>query len=85
MPLNIAADATPADTAAPEPDTVAVTVTLDPRYWLYLSQRAGMFGDTPEAHLYRILREFRAYHDRHRPDQQPAPLEPGAGAMTRRA
>jgi hypothetical protein len=61
----------------------SVTVELSARHFEYLEQRAEHFGESPEAHLARILREFRSYHDTHRPEQRQA-AQPGSGAITGR-
>jgi hypothetical protein len=95
MPLTITPDQEPEAPApvelpaAPEPqldvnrDTETFMVVLPLRYAYWLRHRADLFGDKPEAHVERILREYKAQYD-----QSPAgmgrlaPPEKGETAVT---
>jgi hypothetical protein len=95
MPLTITPDQEPEapapveQPAAPEPqldvnpDTETFMVVLPLRYAYWLRHRADLFGDKPEAHVERILREYKAQYD-----QSPAstgrlaPPEKGETAVT---
>lgn len=61
-----------------------VTVLLTARHVEYLAMRANMFGETPGAHLERILREFRSYHDDKVPELAQMEAQRNGGAVTRR-
>lgn len=63
---------------------VPVTVLLSARHHEYLAMRAGLFGEPPGAHLERILREFRSYHDDKRPELTAMEAQRNGGAVTRR-
>jgi hypothetical protein len=80
-----AATPAPPAAAANEPvddGKVRLVVALQPRHHDYLCQRAASFGHTPEMHLEAILREFRSYYDKHRPDIANLPAaQPGMPAM----
>ncbi|MCA3299793.1 MAG: hypothetical protein ING28_16930 [Roseomonas sp.] len=64
-------------------DTETFMVVLPLRYAYWLRHRADLFGDKPEAHVERILREYKAQYD-----QSPAstgrlaPPEKGETAVT---
>jgi hypothetical protein len=95
MPLTITPDQepeAPAPVEQPEatepqldvnPDTETFMVVLPLRYAYWLRHRADLFGDKPEAHVERILREYKAQYD-----QSPAstgrlaPPEKGETAVT---
>jgi hypothetical protein len=72
------------DAAASIQAMVPVTILLTARHHDYLAMRASIFGETPGAHLERILREFRAYHDDKRPELTQMEAQRNGGAVTRR-
>jgi hypothetical protein len=92
MPLTLTPDhepETPAAPAAPktqpEPnlDTEIFSVALPLRYAFWLRRRASLYGDTPEGHVERILREYKAQHDQSAASMgRQAPPEVGESAVT---
>jgi hypothetical protein len=72
------------DAAASITAMTAVTILLHARHYDYLAMRAGIFGEPPGAHLERILREFRSYHDDKRPELTAMEAQRNGGAVTRR-
>jgi hypothetical protein len=69
--------------AAADDGLTAVTVRLKPSVMQYVTERAAMYGETPEAHLATIVRQFRQT-DVNRPDLARLPgAEPGMPAMAR--
>lgn len=80
----LAAGGTAAEAAEAVQALVPVVSLLAARHHDYLAQRASMFGDAPEAHLERILREFRSYHDDKRPELTAMEAQRNGGAVTRR-
>jgi hypothetical protein len=91
MPLTITPDQEPEAPAPveqptqPEPnlDTETFVVALPLRYAFWLRHRAKLFGDAPEAHVERILREYKAQHDQSAASLgRQAPPEKGETAVT---
>lgn len=62
----------------------AFTVRLQERHAEYLEARAEAWGETPEVHLERILREFRAKDDWRLTDTRPTEQGAPAGSGRRR-
>jgi hypothetical protein len=72
------------DAAASIQAMVPLTILLNARHHEYLATRASIFGETPSAHLERILREFRSYFDDKRPELAQIEAQRNGGAVTRR-
>jgi hypothetical protein len=72
------------DAAASITEMTPVTILLQARHYDYLAMRASIFGEVPGAHLERILREFRSYHDDKRPELTAMEAQRNGGAVTRR-
>lgn len=67
--------------AAPEPAGMAFPVRLEALFAQWLTDRARAFGEPPEEHAARILRQFWAQHDDWRHAQAEAA---GLSGTTRR-